>query len=75
MPVPGRHRAAANLLIVATTSARAGFSTARTADSHLAVDQGDEPKARSMVAQLVIDLPQLRSAFAQDPDLRDLLPQ
>lgn len=40
----------------------------------LAVAEGNESKARSIVAQLVAELPELRSVLARDPDLRGLLP-
>lgn len=40
----------------------------------LAVGQGDESKARAIVARLVAEVPQIREVLAHDPDLRDLLP-
>jgi hypothetical protein len=40
----------------------------------MAAGQGDEPRARAIVAQLVSDLPHLREVLEDDPDLRGLLP-
>lgn len=41
----------------------------------LAVGQGNEARAREIVAQLIKDLPHLREALAHDPDLGALLPE
>ncbi len=45
------------------------------AEALLAVGQGNEREARSIVRQLVSDLPHLRVVLGDDPDLRDLLPE
>jgi hypothetical protein len=45
------------------------------AEALLAIGQGNDRRARSIVRQLVSDLPQLRSVLVDDPDLRDLLPE